>query len=581
MRYEPGDGQGLARRRSGLTLTLQVLGPSLVVGAFALCLLVWPRAWLFLLGEVTALALLGRLWALTGAGPLSQAIYEPLSGVQLTYRVEHLGLLFAITGVAMGLLLTLPWLARPLARTGRRGAWVLLAQFGMLSAVLAGDLESMAAGWAIAVGGLTLLCLLQRRVAPPIAMDGPASRFVAIQASTAVLLLAGAVAAETSAGTGAFDSIPVTAFDVRAVVLLAAAPVTALLTIQLLCRAIHRPLLAALAASSVLMPMSAYLLTRLYDLCGGRLPDSRVNAALVLVGGVTALGFALASVWAVDLGAAVARLGQAAAGLTLVAAGAGTGVAIAALELAPISLGLGLAALLAMVQAGGGRLPSTSGGRWSSVIVTAPALLAIAWAAGLPVGLATIERVASASAGVDAGGLLTPAAGPAILALPVMVLAAYGCGRFGGGQRPAPESRLRLALLAAALGASSLALGQLEPLIAGLAAAVVRVPSADLQSTLGSLVPGTQVSIGLTALTLVLVLAIGRMRGTAIDQGFPGAVESLPPRLAVAPGIYGIRFASAARRRGLTLAAIARRHAFLSGLVVSAAAAVAANAMVR
>jgi len=121
----------------------------------------------------------------------------------------------------------------------------------------------------------------------------------------------------------------------------------------------------------------------------------------------------------------------------------------------------------------------------------------------------------------------------------------------------------------------------LEPLIAGLAAAVVRVPSADLQSTLGSLVPGTQVSIGLTALTLVLVLAIGRMRGTAIDQGFPGAVESLPPRLAVAPGIYGIRFASAARRRGLTLAAIARRHAFLSGLVVSAAAAVAANAMVR
>jgi hypothetical protein len=215
------------------------------------------------------------------------------------------------------------------------------------------------------------------------------------------------------------------------------------------------------------------------------------------------------------------------------------------------------------------------------LVVTAPALLAIAWAAGFPVGLAAIERVGSVSAGIDAGGLVAPAAGPAILALPVMVLAAYACGRFGGGQRPAPEARLRLALLAAALGASSLALGQLLPLIAGLAAAVARVPSADLQSTLGSLVLGTQVSIGLTVLTLVLAGAISWMRGTAIDQGFPGAVESLPPRLAVAPGIYGIRFGAAARRQGPALASMARRHAFLSGLVVSTAAAVAANAMVR
>jgi hypothetical protein len=366
----------------------------------------------------------------------------------------------------------------------------------------------MAAGWAIAVGGLTLLCLLQRRVVPPLAMDGPASRFVAVQASAAVLLLAGAVAAETNAGTGAFDSIPVTAFDVRAVILLAAAPVIGMLTIQLMCRAIHRPLLAALAASSVVVPMSAYVLTRIYDLCGGRLPDPRLNDVLVLVGGVTALGFALSSLWAVDLGAAVTRLGQSAAGLTLVAAGAGTGVAIAGLELAPISLGLGLAALLAMVQAGGGRLPATSGGspggpgRWTGLIVRAAVLVAVAWAAGLPVGLATIERVASGSALFDPGGLVALAAIPAILALPVQVLAAYSCGRFGGGRRPATEARLRLALLAAALGASSLALGQLGTVVSGPAAAVVRVPPADLQSTLRSLLPGTRVSVGLTAMTL-------------------------------------------------------------------------------
>jgi hypothetical protein len=132
------------------------------------------------------------------------------------------------------------------------------------------------------------------------------------------------------------------------------------------------------------------------------------------------------------------------------------------------------------------------------------------------------------------------------------------------------------------LGVSSLALGQLETVVAGPAAAVVRVPAADLQSTLRSLLPGTGVSVGLTALTLAaLMLAIAWMGGAVIDRGFPGAVESLPPRLAVAPGIYGIRIGAAARRQGLALALTVRRHAILSALAVSAAAAFAVNAMVR
>jgi hypothetical protein len=439
----------------------------------------------------------------------------------------------------------------------------------------------MAAGWASAVGGLTLLCLLQRRVAPPIAMDGPASRFVAIQASAAVLLLAGAVAAETSAGTGAFDSIPVTAFDTRAVILLGAAPVTALLTIQLLCRAIHRPLIASLAASSVVIPMSAYVITRLYDLCGGRLPDPRLNSALVLVGGTTALLFAVASIWAVDLGAAVARLAQAAAGLTLVTAGAGTGVAIAALELAPVSLGLGLAVLLGVVQAGAGRLPTAVTSRWSATSLATGVLLAFAWVAGLPVGIATMERVAMTSAGFDAGGVVALAMVPAILALPVMALAAYACGRFGGGERSAPEARLRLGILAAALVASSIVATWQGPLIAGLAASVVRAPIADLQSTIGSLVFGARISIGLTLLLPALALGIGWARPEILSSGFPGAAASLPPRLAVAPGIYGIRCGAIARRQGLALASVARRHAVISGLAVSAAAAVAVNSLVR
>ncbi len=354
MRDEPGDGQGLARRRPGLTLTLQVLAPSLVLGVGAVGLLVWPRALVFIAGESLALVLLLRLWPITAGGSLSQSVYQPLSGIQLSYGVDHLGLFFAITGIGLGLLLAVPWLARPLARTGRRGAWVLTAQFGMVSAVLAGGLETLAAGWAMAVAGLILLALLQRRVAPPIAMDGPASRYVAIQASAAALLLAGAVAAETSAGTGAFDSIPVSAFDVRSVFLLGAAPVAALMTLQLLCRALRRPLLASLAAVTVVVPMSIYVLVRIYDLGGGRLPDGRMGAALVAIGGATALGFSVASLWAVDLGAAVARLVQAAAGLTMVALGAGTGLALTVAVLAPLSLGLGLAALLTMAQAGGG-----------------------------------------------------------------------------------------------------------------------------------------------------------------------------------------------------------------------------------
>jgi hypothetical protein len=135
--------------------------------------------------------------------------------------------------------------------------------------------------------------------------------------------------------------------------------------------------------------------------------------------------------------------------------------------------------------------------------------------------------------------------------------------------------------MAVALGIGSLALGPLETVIGGLAAAVVRVPGADLQSTLRSQIPGIQVSVGLTILSLVMLLGLGLMRANVLDRGFPGAVELLPPRLVVAPGIYGIRFGASARRQGLAVAKTARRHAFLSALAVSAAAAFAANAMLR
>jgi hypothetical protein len=543
-------------------------------------LLALPRAWLFLVAEAAALALLVRLWLLTAAGSLSQSLYEPLDGIQLAFRVDHLGLFFAITAVGVGLLLSLPWLTRPLARTGRGVAWILLAQFGMLSCLLAGGLESMAAGWAMAVGGLILLVILQQRVAPPLAMNGSASRFVAIQASAAVLLLAGAVAAETGAGTGAFDSIPVSAIDARVCLLLAAAPVVALLNLNLLCRAVRRPLFAAVAMASVMVPMSAYVLFRIYDLGGGRLPDQRLNVVLVLIGGFAALGFAAASVWAVDLGAAVARLGQAAAGFALTAAGLGSGIGLAVLALAPISLGLGFGALLAVVEAGGGRLPGAPKDS-RRVLVVAPWLLALAWGAGLPLGMELLIRLASLRSGLDSTTSVASATVPAALALPLMAFGAYSCGRFGGGARPSREAAVRLALLGLAIPASGIALLYLVPTAIGLAAGSLRISSAEIQSSMGTVPPGAPALAILSVVILVGAVLAGAQTRLDADAGLPGALDSLPPRLAVAPGIIGIRLTAFARRRIEAVLTNARLHPVVTGAILWTAAIAGLNVILR
>lgn len=450
----------------------------------------------------------------------------------------------------------------------------------MLSCVLAGGLESMAAGWAMAVAGLILLALLQQRVAPPLAMDGSASRFVAIQASVAVLMLAGAVAAETAAGTGAFDSIPVSAFDPRVYVLLAAAPLVALLNLNLLCRALRRPLFAAVAVSSVLVPMSAYVLFRLYDLGGGRLPDPRLNALMVFAGAGAALGFAAASVWAVDLGAAVARLGQGAAGFAVAAAGLGTGIGLTLLALAPISLGLGLAAMLAVVEAGRGRLPTAPAGPRRSLVV-APWLLALAWGAGLPVGMGLLIRLGTLRSGLDGGLIVASPTLLAALALPLLVFAAYSCGRFGGGARPSMEAGVRLALLGLALPGSGVALVLLVPIATGLAATALRVSTADVQSSLGTVPPGVTATAILSVVLLVAAIVAGAQARLDLAAGLPGALESLPPRLAVAPGISGIRLAGFAGRRFDAVLNLARSHPVITSAILWTGAIAATNAVLR
>ena len=411
-------------------------------------------------------------------------------------------------------------------------------------------------------------------------MDGRLPAYVAVQASAAVLLLAGAVAAETAAGTGAFDSIPVSAFNFRVYALLAAAPAVALLSIHLLCRAVRRPALAALAASTVVLPMSAYVLFRLYDLAGGRLPDARLNGLLVLLGGLWALGFSTSSLWAVDLGAAAVRLAQAAVGLSLVAAGAGTGLGLIALALAPLSLGLGLAALLALVEAGRGRLPRASRGGWRPLVVAA-VLLSLGWAGGLAVGPELILRLATVRSSVDSPSVGVIPTLLASLALPVMAFGAYACARFAGGAIPGGLPRARIALAGAALAASGVAPLLLAPVVTSLAAGALRLPQAEVQSSLDTVPPGLTVAAVMSIVALVGTLVVGLRPPREANLTLPGARQMLPPRLAVAPGIYAIRIGALGRRRLASALASARLHPVITALVVWTGAVAAASQILR
>ena len=303
-----------------------------------------------------------RLWQVSGAGSLVLPVYEPLPGIQLVLRVDHLGLFFAGLGVAAGLLVSLPWLLRPLRRHRPHQGWVLLAQAGMILVALAGGLETLAAGWAMTATALCLLVLVSRLDASGRLVGGGSALWhIALQFSGALLLLAAAVTVEVAAGTGGFDAVPVGAIDSRAF-LLALAPVLALLGLGATARAMRDPIGTALAVGSVSVPMACYLLVRLYDLGDGRLPDARLGAAMAVIGGVACLWFAVSSLWAVDLGATLTRLVQATAALLLVAAGAGSGLGVAAVAIGAISVCLGASLAYAVIDAGRGRLPSPGAG---------------------------------------------------------------------------------------------------------------------------------------------------------------------------------------------------------------------------
>ena len=509
-----------------MSLQLEVVGPCLILLVGGLLTLLRPAGIIFVAAEAAALFLLVRLWQVSGAGSLVLPVYEPLPGIQLVLRVDHLGLFFAGLGVAAGLLVSLPWLLRPLRRHRPHQGWVLLAQAGMILVALAGGLETLAAGWAMTATALCLLVLVSRLDAPGRLVGGGSALWhIALQCSGALLLLAAAVTVEVAAGTGGFDAVPVGAIDSRAFLLAAAAPVLALLGLGATARAMRDPIGTALAVGSVSVPMACYLLVRLYDLGDGRLPDARLGAAMAVIGGMACLWFAVSSLWAVDLGATLTRLVQATAALLLVAAGAGSGLGVAAVAIGAISVCLGASLAYTILDAGKGRLPSLGAGAAAplATAVSVAALLSLAWTAGIGGGLATATRFATIQAGLGAGGVAALATLPALVGTVVMLYAAYGAGRFGGGGAPSATDAARLVLIGVALPATSgAALAIVYPIVVPLAAGALRITSAEVSNALATSLTGSPVPI---------VLFAAPDRGSR-GAGAPGQLARHPPRAA-------------------------------------------------
>ena len=574
-----------------MTLQLEVIGPCLILVAGGLLTLLRPMGAIFVVAEAASLFLLVRLWQVSGVGSLVLPLYEPLPGIQLVLRVDHLGLFFAGVGVTAGLLISLPWLLRPFRRHRPHQGWVLLAQAGMILVTLAGGLETLAAGWAMTATALCLLVLVSRLDTSGRLVGGNTALWhIALQFSGALLLLAAAVTVQVVAGTGGFDAIPVGAVDSRAFLLAVAAPVLAILGLGATARAMRDPIGTALAVASVSVPMACYLLVRLYDLGDGRLPDPRFGAALAVIGGVVCLWFAVSSLWAVDLGATLTRLVQAAAALLLVAAGSGSGLGVAAVAIGAISVCLGVSLAYAVIDAGRGRLPSLGTGERVSggaiplaMAVSLVGLLALAWAGGVGGGLGTATRIATIQAGLGAGGFAALAAVPALVATVVMLYAAYGAGRFGGGALPSATDVVRLVVVGVALPATSVAaLTVVYPIVVPLAAGALRITTGEVSNALQTSPSGSIAVIGLFLLPILVAAILARPGGWLNTwRGLPGAPGYLPPPLTVAPRVWSARLTDRAADPLRRLADSVRRHPLLAATAVVAAALAMLDSVLR
>jgi formate hydrogenlyase subunit 3/multisubunit Na+/H+ antiporter MnhD subunit len=357
-----------------------------------------------------------------------------------------------------------------------------------------------------------------------------------------------------------------------AFLLLATVPVLALLGTRTLVRAMPSPALAALGLA-VMIPAGAYVLVRLYELGQGQLPNPAVGYVLIVVGGLAALGSGLSAFWEPDLGSATARLLQGIAALALVAAGLGGPAGLLALVVIGVSAPLVGAGMLALVEAGRGRLPSSGAG----VML---ALVLFAALAGLPVGLGFDLRALLVHAALDQGGVRLVLAMPALLAIVVLAGAMVSCARFSGGE-PVPARNLpRLGLLAAA--AVGLSLFQRPLLETVLAPAVIPAAGLDLDRAriaISVASPPLPVELALVGTVVAAAVVLGLvMAGARRPRWWPRARSLLPPRLAVAPRIAMIqstrraggminRVATAAQGRQPLLSAVASLAVVIAGAI--------------
>jgi hypothetical protein len=534
-----------------MILALQAFAPAALMLAGGLLLLLRPSATIYVVVQVAALLALLRLSQLATA-TLTIPLYEPLTDIPLLLRVDRLSLFFATTGVAAALLLSIPWV-------GDRDreipfGWLALAQFGAVCAILSGNLQGLAAGWGTAVAALLMLVIMPHPGASELRRPARAvTRNLVLQLGGAVLLLAGAVAVDATAGTAGYDAIPVGALDARTSLLVTAAPLIALATIAALVRACRRPAAAAVMVTAVMLPMSTYVLARSYDLAGGRpLPNT---GAMILVGiaGLLAAMIAAHAIWAPDLGAAVSRLLGALGLLLVVAFGLGGAAGLVALLGGYISLEVVGGAMLVILEAGSGRLPG--GGnmpRWAAGVL---ALVPLAALAGLAVGFALDARLLLFRGLVELGFLGALVGAPVLTAVLAIAAAAWASARFGGGDLRGRRGVVQVVLAIAALVSAELAAPLLRDTAVALAAAASRVPVADVRSGAGAALPATPVALVVVTLVLAAVgLVAARPRAFSATDGLRHAPDVLPPKIAVVVEIVLRRLTLAVSQRVAALA---------------------------
>ena len=335
----------------------------------------WPAA----VGAWLALAALLVIWLRSGRGPLEFNLPWNVGAAPLSLRLGPVA-------VGFGLLVLLPaaQLLTFQERGWRESGVAALATCASLVASESASvlLTTLALGFC---ASLLLLALLQEQ-----ARATPGYWFALTAAG--LLLVWAATVLEVTGGTSLYTAVPVTALRAPVFLLLAAGGVlcSGLLPARTWVSEVwQRPRLqAGTLAGGLLVPLGFLLLVRAYEMGAGQWPAWWLNPALAALGAATAAAAALRAQAAANrqgfLGEAVPLSG----GLTLLGLALGTPFAVSA-----AFLSLAGSAVLA------GALPLLPGTRRPVAVV------ALAVAAGAPPALLFGGRLLAVQAAIEAGGL--------------------------------------------------------------------------------------------------------------------------------------------------------------------------------